>query len=143
MQNLPRSDLDGLVKFRANASGPEASRCAGTIGPGSGRTQPARYQLPTFRPGCSLPQTARTILCKSSPDPHGGLVDSLRLQLPVYSLSLSLAGAAAGIILSRQKFCRNKRVFVATSIVLSRQKTCFVATKMVLVAAPANDMSQA
>ena len=29
--------------------------------------------------------------------------------------------------------------FVAASILLSRQQTCFVATKMVLVAAPAND----
>ena len=30
-------------------------------------------------------------------------------------------------------------MFVATSILLSRQKTCFAATKMILVAAPAND----
>ena len=43
---------------------PEASRCARIIGPGSGRTQPARYQFPTFRLGCVLPQTAWAILCK-------------------------------------------------------------------------------
>ena len=30
-------------------------------------------------------------------------------------------------------------MFVASSILLSRQKTCFVATKIILVAAPAND----
>ena len=34
-------------------------------GPVSGRTQPARYQFPTFRLGCILPQTARMILCKT------------------------------------------------------------------------------
>ena len=38
-------------------------------GPVSGRTQPARYQLPTFRLGSVLPQTSRIILCKTSPDP--------------------------------------------------------------------------
>ena len=36
-------------------------------------------------------------------------------------------------------FCRDKR-FVAASTLLSRQKTCFVATKIILVAAPANDI---
>ena len=35
--------------------------------------------------------------------------------------------------LQTQTFCRGKS-FVATSILLSRQKTCFVATKMILVA---------
>ena len=34
----------------------------------SGRMQPARYQFPTFRLGSVLPQTSRTILCKTSPD---------------------------------------------------------------------------
>ena len=46
------------------------------------------------------------------------------------------------IILSQQtsqKFCRDKYTVVATGIVLLRQKTCFVATKMILVAAPASD----
>ena len=33
MQNRPGSDLDGLVRFFPNASSPEASRCARTIGP--------------------------------------------------------------------------------------------------------------
>ena len=37
MQNQPGSDLDGLVRFWLKASGPEASRCAGIVGPGSGR----------------------------------------------------------------------------------------------------------
>ena len=30
-------------------------------------------------------------------------------------------------------------IFIPTSILLSRQKTCFVATKIILVAAPANN----
>ena len=34
----------------------------------SGRTQPARYQFPTFRFGFVLPQTSRIILCQTSPD---------------------------------------------------------------------------
>ena len=38
-------------------------------GPVSVRTQPARYQFPTFRLGSVLPQTSRIILCETSPDP--------------------------------------------------------------------------
>ena len=34
VQNRSGSDLDGLVRFGANASCPEVSRCARTIGPG-------------------------------------------------------------------------------------------------------------
>ena len=34
VQNRPGSDLDGLVRFWPNASGLEASRCAGIIWPG-------------------------------------------------------------------------------------------------------------
>ena len=37
-------------------------------GPVSGRTQPARYQFPTFRLGSVLPQTSRIILCNTSLD---------------------------------------------------------------------------
>ena len=62
-QNRPGSDLDGLVRVWPNASGLEASRCARIIRPGSGRTQPARYQFSTFRLGSVLPQTSRIILC--------------------------------------------------------------------------------
>ena len=36
-------------------------------GPVSGRTQPARYQFPTFRLGSVLPEMSRTILCKNQP----------------------------------------------------------------------------
>ena len=71
VQNRPGSDLDGLVRFGPNASGQEASRCAKINGPGFGRAQLARYQFPTFRLGCFLPETARVILCKTSPDPIG------------------------------------------------------------------------
>ena len=39
-------------------------------------------------------------------------------------------------------FCRDKHTFVATSTLLSRPKTCFVATIMMLVAAPANGREQ-
>ena len=46
-------------------------------------------------------------------------------------------------VLSRPTyFCRDQHTFVVTNILLSRQKTCFVvfvATNMILVAAPAND----
>ena len=72
-----------------------------------------------------------------------------------------MAGAATGIIFVATKhvFCRDKSIlvatntclssqniltrhdksFVAASILLSRQQTCFVATKIILVASPAND----
>ena len=43
--------------------------CARTIRYISGRTQPAHYRFPTFSLRCILPQTARIILCKPSPDP--------------------------------------------------------------------------
>ena len=47
VQNRPGSDLDGLVRFQPNASGLEASRCAGIIGPGfSGFWQDATNPLP-------------------------------------------------------------------------------------------------
>ena len=44
-------------------------------------------------------------------------------------------------------FCRDKRNFVATGILLSRQKTClsrqnFCRDKMILMAAPSNDSSR-
>ena len=45
---------------------------------------------------------------------------------------------ATNIFLLRQNFCRDKHTFVATKDVFF-QKTCFVATKIILVAAPAND----
>ena len=62
VQNRPGSVLDGLVRFWPNVSGPEASRCARIIGPGSGGTQPARFQCPTFRLGCVPPRTAWIII---------------------------------------------------------------------------------
>ena len=65
VQNRTGSDLDGLVRCWFNASGLEASWCARNIRPGSGKTQPARYQFPTFRLSCVLPQMAQFILCKA------------------------------------------------------------------------------
>ena len=41
----------------------------GSSGLVSDRTQPSRYQFPTFRLGSVLPQTSRIILCKTSPGP--------------------------------------------------------------------------
>ena len=41
MPNWPRSNLDGLVRFWPDASGPKVSRCARIVRPGSGRMQPA------------------------------------------------------------------------------------------------------
>ena len=57
----PGSDLDGLVRFWADESGPEVSRCASITVPVSFTTQLARYQCPTFTLGYVLPQTARII----------------------------------------------------------------------------------
>ena len=68
MQNRPGCNLDDLVRFWPNGSGPEASRCAGITGPSSGRSQPARDQFPTFRLGCVLAQTPLIKLYKTSPD---------------------------------------------------------------------------
>ena len=44
VQNQPGSNLDGLVRVWPNASGLEASWCAGIIRPFSGRMQLACYQ---------------------------------------------------------------------------------------------------
>ena len=71
VSHRPGSDLDGLIRFWPNASGPEASRCARIIGPNSGRTQTVHYHFPTFRLGYILSQTALIILCKTRPDPIG------------------------------------------------------------------------
>ena len=46
--------------------------------PVSGRTQPARYQFPTFRRGSVLPQTSRIKLCKTSPGSDIVLADCAR-----------------------------------------------------------------
>ena len=40
-----------------------------SLGPVSGRIQPARYQFTSFRLGSILPQTSWIILCKTSPHP--------------------------------------------------------------------------
>ena len=64
----PGSDLDGLDRFWPNSSGPEGSRCARIIWPGSDRPQPARYKFPTFRLGCFLPQMAWVRLRNASLD---------------------------------------------------------------------------
>jgi len=55
VQNQPGSNLDGLVKFWPNASGPEASWCARIIRPWYDRMQLAHYQFPTFRLGSIFP----------------------------------------------------------------------------------------
>ena len=69
VQNRPRSDLDGLVRVWPNASVWKQAGVQESFGPVSGRTQPTRYQFPTFILGSILPQTFRIIMCKTSPDP--------------------------------------------------------------------------
>ena len=60
----------------------------------------------------------------------------------------SIIFVATKVCLSRQNFCRDKVMFVTKNIcrhkrrVLSRQKTCFFATKLILVAAPAKVVSR-
>ena len=58
-----RSDLDGLVKYWPNRSGPKATRCARISRSSSGRMQLTCYQFPAFRLICALLQTAQIILC--------------------------------------------------------------------------------
>ena len=48
-------------------------------GPVSGRTQPARYQFPTFRLGSVLPQTSRIILMQNQPGSDLVLADCVRV----------------------------------------------------------------
>ena len=48
---------------------PKASQYARIIRPGSGRTQLALYKFLAFRFGCTLPQTALVIFCRTSLDP--------------------------------------------------------------------------
>ena len=100
MRNRPRFDLDGLV--RPNASGLEASQCARIIRPVLAECK-AHYQFPIFRFDCILSQTARIILCKTSPfliwfwlTVSGlGQTDLVRRQANVQaSLSLLLASAS-------------------------------------------------
>ena len=68
-QNQPRSDLDGLVRVRPNASGLEASWCAESSDLVSGGTQLAHYQFPTFRFGSICPLMSWITSCKTSSDP--------------------------------------------------------------------------
>ena len=63
-----KEGLDGLVRFQPSASGLEASQCARIFAPASGRIPLAHCQFLIFRLGCSLPQMAWIILCKTSLD---------------------------------------------------------------------------
>ena len=65
-QNRLGSDLDGLV--RAHLVWKQAG-VQESSGPVSGRTQPARYQFPSFTLRFVLPLASRIILCKTSRDP--------------------------------------------------------------------------
>ena len=69
VHNRPGSDMDGLVTSGQTYLVRKQAGVHQSSDPVSGRTQPARCQFPTFRLGSVLPQTARTILCKTSPDP--------------------------------------------------------------------------
>ena len=69
-QNRPRDDLNGMVRFWPNASGPEASQCVRMIWSSCRRMELAhnQFQFPTFKLSCIPPQTARITLCKTSLD---------------------------------------------------------------------------
>ena len=56
VQNRSGSDLNGLVRFGANTSCPQASRCARIIRLGSSRTQPARRWPGSY---CAVPPRIR------------------------------------------------------------------------------------
>ena len=49
VQNRPGSDLDGLVRVWPNASGLEASPCAGIIGPGFWQDATGPLPVPYFQ----------------------------------------------------------------------------------------------
>ena len=82
VQNQPRSDLNGLVGFLPDASGPEAGQRTRITEPGSSRTVPAHHQFPTFRLSCILSQEPWIILYKTSLDP-------IRFWLTVSGLGLA------------------------------------------------------
>ena len=69
VQNWPRSSLDGLVGVWPIASVWKQAGVQESFGLVSGRTQPARYQFPTFRLGSVFPQMSQIILCNTNPDP--------------------------------------------------------------------------
>ena len=103
-QNRPGSHLDGLVGVWLNTSGLESGLCTESSGSVSGRTQPARYQFPTFRLGSVLPETSRIKkLCKTSPDPvefrltvsGSGQTDPVRKQANVQDSSGPLLANAS------------------------------------------------
>ena len=78
VQNRARSDLDGLVRVWPNASGLEASRCAGITGPGFWQDSPARYQFPTLQTRLRSSTDVPDVLCKTRPDPDLVLADCVR-----------------------------------------------------------------
>ena len=78
VQDWPRSDPDGLVRFWPNTSGPVASQCARNIVPGSGRMQPARYQFPTFRLSCVSSIDGWILSCRTCPGSDFVLADCVR-----------------------------------------------------------------
>ena len=103
--NRAGSDLDGLVRFWPNASGPEASQSARIIGPGSSRTQPARYQFPTLRLLVAFFHTRPSMITlrKTRPDQtwfwltgiYFGQTDPVRKQVGVQESSGPLLANAA------------------------------------------------
>ena len=105
VQNRAGSDLDGPVRFWPNASGPEASQSARITGPGSSRTQPARYQFPTLRLLVAFFHTRPCMITlrKTRPDPtwfwltgtYFGQTDPVRKQAGVQESSGPLLANAA------------------------------------------------
>ena len=78
VQNWPGFDLDGLVRFWPNASGPEASQCVRITGPSSGGMQLAHYQFPTFRLNKRSPTDSRDQIVQNQRRSDLVLADCIR-----------------------------------------------------------------
>ena len=119
-----------MVRYLSNAHTPDWAPNATSVTTQRRQSRGSSAHTPDWAPNAPGVTTQR-------PQKDGTVVEYHGRELPQVSF------------LTRQKFCLDKHVFVATKhvvcvrqqfcrIVLSRQQTCFVATKMILVAAPAN-----
>ena len=99
----------------------------------SGRMQPARYQFPTFRFSCILPQMAQIILCKISPDPicfcltgsGSGQTDLAQMQATLKESSgLVLASASDVTQIQHVYWVTPALILGAVSVTTSSQPDC-------------------
>ena len=115
--------------------------------PPSRCVMPAPHIVPvsTFRSPCRSGQSGTAVTPFATPCPYRIFVATNTILSRQKYACYDKCFIATNTCLSRQKLCCNNKYFVATSILLSRQKTfcrdkhVFVATKMILVAAPTRD----